>query len=187
MELKHYIQKIKRIYEDIELSSEELDTISKYGRKFHLENINRLTKDDFVDFFRFKNNNHWKYISRHVNTVTNNMNKLKLAIKHLLDENLPMVDRYNDVIANNGKMHITQFGRAKATPILFLAYPESYCVYNDIVEKAMKRLDIFPEISVKDTEGEIYQKINNIVLDISKKYELSIWKIDHLWWNVIRE
>lgn len=168
------------------LQEEEDAVLKEYGRMFDFNNIQFLTRKDFKEFWQFSNNRHWKHISRYSDTITEDMDKLRNVISFLLDENKPILERLNRVIFEKGDLHINHLHKAKLTPILFVEYPKKYCVYNEITKSAIDKLGLLPNFSRNLTFGEKYLKINNTILDISRRYDISLWKIDYMWWQVER-
>lgn len=86
MELQEAIMKTKEDYVKPERQNDEKEIIAKYGNMFKLNNLDSLTREDFKSFLLIKNNKHWEGIHRQGNLITHNMNKLREALKILLDE-----------------------------------------------------------------------------------------------------
>lgn len=182
MELKEAIQIVKQRFQtDVERINAEREVIEKYGRMFHPNNLDNLTAGDFKEFLLIKNNKHWKGIHRQGNMITQDMEKLKSALKLLLDETKPIKERLEKILPKNKPPMIKGLGRAVITPILMVVYPDKYCVYNSIVENGMKKFGIFPNFK-NESFAERYVKINEIIRDLAKQNSLSLWQIDEVWW-----
>lgn len=92
MILQKAIKDTKKEFENIERKNEEDEVIEKYGSMFSPNKLDSLTKEDFKSFLLIKNNKHWEGIHRQGNMITQDMGKLKKALKILLNEELPIED-----------------------------------------------------------------------------------------------
>ena len=161
---------------------DETFVISKFSRIFSLENLPNLSKNQFKNFLLYRNNKHWSGIFRQGNMITNDMVRLRRTLEFLQNEKIPIEERLNEIISKKGKYYIKGLGRAVLTPILLVLFPEKYCVFNNINEKAMKMLEIYPNFSRGTTFAEKYNEINRIVNSLASKFNLSLWQMDTLWW-----
>ena len=93
MDLEEAIMKTKVEYQTVKRQKDESDVLERYGYMFTPENLDLLTKEDFKSFLSIKNNKHWEGIHRQSNIITRDMDKLKKALKILLDENRPLKER----------------------------------------------------------------------------------------------
>ena len=75
-------------------------------------------------------------------------------------------------------------GKAIATSILLIAYPEKYGVWNGTSEKALRMLQIFP--SDRLSNGLKYKAINDVLRRLSTDLEIDMWTIDALWWHFLK-
>ena len=123
----------------------EQEVIAKYGELFKPKNINNLTTEDFKSFLLFKNNHHWSGIFRTENLVTIDMARLREAIRILLDESQPLEKRLDVLFPPNKPNYIKGMGKAIATPILLVVYPDKYGVWNEPSQKGLKQLGLLPE------------------------------------------
>ncbi len=164
------------------LKDEEVEVINKYGRMFHPDNLDKLTKEDFKAFLLFDNNKHWKRISRQSNQITQDMDKLIEVLKVLLNEEIDLKERLNYVLPLNlDDKPIKGLGRAVLTPIMLVTYPDKYGVYNNITEMALEKLDLKPNFKADISFSEEYIAVNRIINDLAKKYDLSLFQLDRLW------
>ncbi len=63
------------------------DSVIRRYRPMFLENDQRdITKDSFLGFLLFKNNQHWDSLHRQEGPMTADMNRLREAIRILVDE-----------------------------------------------------------------------------------------------------
>lgn len=187
MELIEAIQKVKEKYRTgAERIADEKQVIARYGTVFKPENLGHLTAEDFKSFLLIKNNKHWEGIHRHGNKITSDMPKLKNALNILLDESKPIKERLNKLLPKNGPAYIKGLGRAVLTPILMVVYPDKYAVYNSVAETGMKGFGIFPQFTA-ESFAEKYVKINEIIIDLAKQNQLSLWQMDTVWWMGIHK
>ncbi|KKQ42299.1 MAG: hypothetical protein US60_C0020G0005 [Microgenomates group bacterium GW2011_GWC1_37_8] len=159
-------------------STSEKKVIEKYGKIFSPENLDKLTKDDFKSFLLAKNNLHWEGIHRQGNLITSDMFALRRFLKLALDEKQPINKRLNTEFIENGGLWIKGIGRAIITAILLVVYPNKYGVWNTKSEAALKKLGLFPSFKRNEKFGDKYKKINEVLLDLSKEHNISLWKLD---------
>jgi len=155
--------------------------IARYSRVFAPGNIPNLTAEDYHDFLRFDNNGHWSNLSRSAKGAGNDIQILRQVLQQLLNESLPLVDRIN---ATFGK--ISGLNRAVLTPILMIVHPQKYGVWNTPAEKALKQLGLWPAGSSM-SQGETYEKINAVLLKITRDLQTDLWTLDSLWWYIVRQ
>jgi len=184
MELQEAIDIVKQHYKtDTERINDEKTVIEKFGSLFNSSNLDKLTAEDFKSFLLIKNNKHWEGIHRQGNMITSDMEKLRFVLKILLDESKPIKERLDKIIPKNKSPLIKGLGRAVLTPILLVVYPEKYAVFNSVAEEGMKNFKIFPDFRGNESFAEKYIKINEIINNLAKKNELSLWQIDDVWWQ----
>ena len=99
--------------------------LDKYGKSFNLKNIDKLTAKTYHDFLLYKNNHHWKGLERNISKATSDMTKLKNTLKILVDESIPIEDRYEKIRTSKVSM-----GMATFTPILLVVTKMKYAVVN---------------------------------------------------------
>jgi hypothetical protein len=160
--------------------------LAKYRPIFSMDNLNNLTADDFKSFLLFKNNQHWDSLHRQSGWMTEDMNKLRSALKILMDESKPIEKRLNNLRPNSGEPKVKGLGRAVITAILQIMYPEKYGIWNNTAEAGMKDLKIFPEFDRRIAFGEKYKLVNTVLLEAAKKLDTDLWTLDMLWWRVMK-
>jgi len=158
---------------------DEEEVIKRYGTMFHPANLDKLTKEDFRSFLLPKNNKHWDGIHRQVNMITEDMGKLKEALKVLLDETRSLKDRLDFLFPQNGNNLIKGLGRAIITPILMVVYPDKYGVYNNKSEEGLKTAGLLPDFKRK-TFAEKYIAVNEVLKNLSRQYGLTLWQLDEI-------
>lgn len=162
----------------------ERKVLETYGQLFNPTNIDNLTKEDFKSFLLIKNNHHWEGIHRQGNLITIDIGALKRFLKFLLDENIPIKDRLRRTLDKGGDLSIKGLGKAVATPILLVVYPTKYGVWNARSEQALKKLNLFPDFRAKDTFSDKYLKVNNVLLELANKYNISLWQLDGIFGEI---
>lgn len=156
----------------------EAKVLGRFSPIFRPENLDNLTKEAFLPFLLGRNNLHWDGIHRQENLITSDMDKLRQFLNSLLNENIPLRERLNKIFNSKGGYNIKGLGKAVATPILLVVYPDKYGVWNAKSEAALKKLGLFPQFSSGDSFGDKYVKVNAVLLDLAEKYRISLWKLD---------
>jgi hypothetical protein len=156
--------------------------IGRYGQMFNPVNLDQLTKEDFKSFLLYKNNLHWEGIHRQGNLVTSDMEALKRFLKFLLNEEVLIKERLKPVFNTQELMRrgyvAKGLGKAVITPILLVVYPTKYGVWNTRSENALKKLNLFPKFLPKDSFADKYLKVNDVLLDLAQKYNITLWQLD---------
>ena len=163
---------------DPDAKLDEQEVIAKYGELFNPTRIDSLTADDFKSFLLFKNNRHWHGIYRYGNLVTRDMARLREAMRILVDESQPLEKRLNVLFPPNKPNYIKGLGKAVATPILLMVYPDKYGVWNEPSQQGLKRLNLLPQFSKGASFADKYLMINKILNDLARQYNLSLWQVD---------
>ncbi|MHC4739523.1 MAG: endonuclease NucS domain-containing protein [Planctomycetota bacterium] len=158
--------------------------LAKYQPIFSSDNLDNLTIDDFKGFLLFKNNWHWDSMHRQGGWMTEDVSKLKEALKLLVNEDLPIKTRLNRLRPSNEEPMVKGLGRAVITAILQVMYPEKYGVLNNTAETGMKKLKLWPDFPRGATFGERYEAVNRVLFDTAKELDIDLWTLDMLWWRV---
>lgn len=136
-----------------------------------------LTKQDYLDFLSFKHNHHWTGLERLGRRATDDMDNLREAIGLLVDETKPISDRFDTAYSM-----VRGVGAATLTPILLLAYPDRYGVWNGTSEPEMRERGVWPTFTHGVSEGEKYEIINTVLLQLARDLNVDLWTLDALWW-----
>lgn len=155
------------------------EVLGRYHPIFDPARIDDLKEADFRSFLLFENNKHWRGIHRHVNRLKADMERLRETLKLLLDERRPITERLDQAFSR-----LKGLGKAVATPILLVAYPDRYGVWNAISEEALKRLGLWPEFERGTTAGQKYERINALLNQLARDLEIDLWTLDALFWRV---
>jgi hypothetical protein len=112
------------------------------------------------------------------------MDRLRKALAILVDESRGIKERLNLLMPNKGQPMVKGLGRAILTPILMIAYPDTYGVWNGTSEAGMRALGIFPNLPAGRAFGNRYVPVNDVLLRLSRDVEVDLWTLDGLWWNI---
>ncbi len=162
--------------------TKEKEIMTKYKKLFSPKNLNKLTKKDFEEFTKGKNNCHWNGITRHNPTITKDMKRLICSLKLILDEKHDIKERLNKLIPKNKPGYVKGLGQSILTPILFLVYPHKYGVLNKTTRTGMEFFNVYPFKKRPKLFSEEYVEVNKIINEIEKKYDVTKWQIDSMWY-----
>jgi len=178
MEMEEIFKEIcERSRSDERRLADDQELIAKYGSLFHPSNLDSLTREHFKSFLSFKNNKHWHGIHRQGNLITRDMDRLRSALKILLDEKQPIRERLDRLFPQAQPGYIKGLGKAVATAILITVYPDKYPTYTSRSEVALKKLGLHPEFSGEGF-AERYLKIREITCDLAERYDMSLLQIN---------
>jgi hypothetical protein len=153
--------------------------LERYGKLFSLPHVPHLTAEEFRSFLNFSNNKHWWGIHRQGSLITSDMPTLREALSLLLDETQPIRYRLDRLFPKTGPNLIKGLGRAVVTPILLVSHPERYGVFNQRIEKALKVTGLWPE-HPGSTFAERYLAVNGMLLDLARRYNLTLLQLDEI-------
>lgn len=137
----------------------------------------KLTQQDYLEFLGIKHNHHWSGLERLGRRAADDMENLRAAISILVDETAVLSDRFDTVLS---MLH--GVGAATLTPILLLAYPDRYGVWNGTSEPEMRDRGIWPTFPYGSTIGKKYGIINLTLINLAKELDVDLWTLDALWW-----
>lgn len=156
--------------------SEQTTVLDNFQPVFSVEHLPELSADKFTSFLRFENNKHWTGINRYGSRMTQDMGRLREALAILLDESRPLAERYDTATGM-----ISGLSKATATPILLVAYPKRYGVWNSISEIGLRELDLWPELPRSSSDGAQYAAVNEVLNKLAEALEIDLWTLDALW------
>ena len=141
-----------------------------------------MDRDTILGFLKFQNNHHWYGLERHGDHVTKDMSTLRQTLTLLVDETVPIGTRLARIRPQTGPPMVKWLGRAVLTAILQVVYPEQYGVLNNVAERAMKQLRLWPQGIKNASEAEVYEVVNHLLLRLASKLATDLWTLDYLWW-----
>ena len=186
MNLQQAIREVKEDYKQLKRQDQDRKVTSNFGRIFHPDNLDRLTKEDCKSFLLIKNNKHWDNIHRYGNIVTRDIDRLRGALKILVDEKKPLEQRLDHLFPNGSPNYIKGLGRATITPILLVVYPENYGVYNARTEEGLNAVRLMPKIGRGNSLSKRYTEINEVLKGLAYKNDMSLLQLDVIWWKITR-
>ena len=178
----------RRIENEPNLTKERDEVLDRYGKMFALDNIKNITEDDLKGFFRYENNHHWKGVNQPVGHLVKDMSHLQKSLKIIFDENKTISERIKQLRGDkNDSDFISWFGNAVYTPILLVGSNMQYAVINGIVDTALDNLRLFPKKFLpkkEEDEWRIIPLMQEIVSEVARRYDLDLWIIDWVWWDL---
>jgi len=161
--------------------NDEREIIEKYGRIFSFDKIDELKLEDFSNFLDFSENKHWDGLQRNKKILISNFSQIKEGLKILLDESRDLVERLN-ILINKDSNYIKGMNKGTLTPILHVVFPKKYGVYNNKTINAMNELGFLNQDFRKAKSfGEKYKILNDILLEKSNLFNLTLWQLDYFW------
>ncbi len=151
------------------------EVLDRFGPRFR--DPLSLTKQDYLDFLSFKYNHHWTGLERLGRRATDDMESLRKAIALLVDETKPISERFDTAFSM-----VSGTVAATLTPILLLAYPDRYGVWNGTSEPEMRERGVWPTFPHGASDGEKYEIINSVLVQLARDSNADLWTLDALWW-----
>ncbi len=164
-----------RSYQEIVNSRDAV--LARFNPVFSPEHIPQLEEAEIRAFLRDENNKHWTGLYRQGNSICANMDLLRQALGTLLDEIRPLAQRFDEAVSS-----VRGLGKAIASAILLVAYPDKYGVWNNVSEVALKRLGIWPDFRRGESAGQRYEQVNALLVRLSKDLGIDLWTLDALLW-----
>jgi len=172
--------KNSKTYEGIVITRDEV--LERYQPLFSKEHIPDITEEEFRSFLIFENNKHWSGMHRHGPKMCADMKLLREALLLLSDESQLIEERIEKAISM-----VRGMGKAVATAILLVMYPDKYGVWNNTSEEGLKRLDLWPKFNRNSSFGENYAVVNKILFNLREKIDVDLWTLDAIWWALINK
>ncbi|MCX7424564.1 MAG: endonuclease NucS [Planctomycetia bacterium] len=167
-----------------EIRDAKASVLEEYRSVFAIDNLDHLNAEDFRSFLLFRNNKHWDSMHRQGGWMTSDMQKLREALRILLDERSDIRKRLNRLRPPAGDPMVRGLGRAVITAILQVAYPDKYGVWNNTAESALKLLGIWPDMPRGASFGDRYVVLNRVLHEYAEEIGIDLWTLDMLWWRV---
>ena len=155
------------------------EVFARYQPLFNPLAIGQISAEEFVSFLYVENNKHWYSLYRQRSNLTADLTRLQRALTLLLDEGQPIASRLEEAVAM-----VRGLGKAVATAMLLVAYPQQYGVWNKRSEEAMQRLKLWPAFPRGMPFGQKYERVNQQLLRLAADLEVDLWTLDYLWWAV---
>lgn len=85
--------------------------------------------------------------------------KFRSMLVYLLDETVPLQERFSNVTSSDGAKHIEGVGRALASAFLMDLNPQEYCIWNSKTEMGFSVIEWDLPYESSDNEGTKYVKV----------------------------
>ena len=186
---EQFLKLVEKTHHDQSVEERRKLGFDKYGDLFKISNIENMDIERFRKFFNPNENRKWHGLTQNVSLLVSNPKNLKESLKLLLDERKPISERIDRILDASGENKVKGYGLARISAILHFAYPDKYGAYNDVSLKGLSKIGENP----KDinhrwkslTDGERYNLVNQKLLELSKTYNISLWAIDWVWWDLV--
>jgi len=179
--LKRLFDAIKKINEPItgitvpEWYEKRKAAKEKYRQLFSPANLAKLSKEEFMTFLYFENNQSWTGLYRRGTEAAENMQGLREAIAYLQKEPIDIKTRINEVL--DGRLAVKGMGKNLATAILQVCdNQDKYGVWNNMVEGTLELLGLLPRLTTN--RGESYARINEILNIIKTELNTDLVYVD---------
>lgn len=163
--------------------------IRRYQNVFSPVRINRLTKDEFLNFLIYRNNHHWTNLCRVGKFMVEDMDSLRYALSLLVDESVDVATRLTLIRPErhlNTKALVSHLGTPVLTAILMIMHPDKYGVWNNTSDAGLRAVQLWERRWEKSSTGKAYVEMNAIYLQLSAMLKIDLWTLDALWWMVKR-
>jgi len=180
MDLATFIESQRSRVTTAERRRESEEMLARYGQLFDPANIPNLTADEFKSFLAFKNNKHWRAIHRQNRLLTDDIGRLREALSILVDENRPLRERLETLFPKGHPGFLKGLGRAVATAILTVVYPEKYGVFNAKSARALDHFGLFPDFERGANFADRYIAVNEVLNRLAHEHNLSLLELDEV-------
>jgi hypothetical protein len=168
----------QKVYDEIVATRDQV--FAKYRPIFSPEHVPSLTKEEFTSFLYFENNRHWSGLYRQGLGAAGDIERLRGSLAILLNERRPIRERFPEALSM-----VSGFGKAIATGILTVAYPEKYGVWNNTSEAGLRQVGLWPNFERGEGVGGRYEQINSLIVRLSSDLGIDLWTLDALWWFLL--
>lgn len=167
------------------ITSHKNVTLQNYQPVFSSAHLPYLTKVEFESFLLYRNNHHWDSLHRVGSNITADLDLLKNALAILLDENLPIADRLNELRPERywgEHSKVAYLGTPVLTAILQVVYPDQYGVWNNTSDAGLKLIRLWNRKWETQSSGESYVEMNELFKFLTISLNIDLWTLDTLWW-----
>ena len=115
--------------------------------------------------------------------IVRDVEKFRSTLLYLLDESIPVEERFFNVVSSEGKMHIDGFGKALASGLLMDSDLQKYCTWNNKTEMGFSVLGWKVPYESSDHVGVKYIKVlkqlKRLRDKIGEGLDLNFIEVDH--------
>jgi len=183
MDFATFIESKRQDVTSAEKRLQNKQLVARYGRMFSPASIPNLSAEEFKSFLSFKNNKHWTGIHRQSGLLTRDMERLREALSILVDETKPLKERLDVLFPKGHSGFVKGLGRAVATPILNMVYPDKYGIYNSISERTLEHFGLLPMFDPGSSFAERYVATNEVLNRLAREHGLSLLELDEACWT----
>lgn len=158
------------------------EVLGEFQPIFSRDHLPELSVHEFHAFLLIENNRRWSGLHRLSPKITADMEQLRAALDLLLYGEGGIAGRLSQATAM-----VPGMGRAIATALLLIVYPERYGVWNTTSEGALKRLGLWPNFQRGTSLGEKYVEINIRMNHLAEQLDVDLWTLDAIWWTIEAE
>lgn len=170
-----------------EIRDAKAAVFQRFQPMFEAKNLDRLTAENFRAFLIFSNNRHWEGLQRMGPAITEDMDKLRAALRLLADDSQLIRARLDRIRPPGRDPMVRKLNRAVVTAILLVMYPDRCGVWNNVSEAGMAKLGLWPEMPRGASFGDRYERMNAVLLDMAQEVGVDLWTLDMLWWRLVQE
>lgn len=163
------------------------EVLDRFGPLFR-DRVASITEEDISDFLDVGKNHHWTGLHRQKSLLLSEMRAVRKAISRLTKRG----EVFDDVAKrfDEANQDVKGFTEAIITPILYVAHPEHYGVWNAKSEFALRILNLWVEPSKGDSKGYTYEKVNGAILQArlflnrgmaEGEDKIDLWTIEYYW------
>ncbi len=117
----------------------------------------------------------------HRDKIVRDIKRFREMLLYLLDETIPIKERFKNVVDKDGKYHIEGVGRGLASAFLMDYNLDKYCLWNGKTEMGFRVLG-WNVYNSKDDTGTKYEKVLNALKklrdDIGSELKISFLEVD---------
>jgi MoxR-like ATPase len=190
-EAEEFIEKFKGDAEVQRWLEEKVKAFNKWREVFRVENLDKLTADDFRRFLSVKENRSWDGIQRQ-SKVYKDIGKLRRTLKYLVsglnDQTMEEIkEKLDNILTSDGEYKIKGLGRAIITGIMHICDTKNRLgVLNKQVVEAFEKLGL-PSPDPSSSPGQQYLAYNEILGFLGRKYGLNLYQVDMLMFKIAKE
>ena len=160
-------------YDDIVLNYKE---IVKYFDKNIRNNIDGLTKQEFINFFQLVKTYRKGRIQ--IQPSLRDFENTKYYLKKLVDENISDVWKLENIVTSNKGIK----GMQKTGPTILLHFykPHKFSIWNTVIKSKLDEEGYFKELDYVRT-SPTYTPWNEMQKKLAKDLKTNLWIIEILW------
>jgi len=139
------------------------------------EKIKELKDDELADNFKRYyqgGEGRQRFLQIYRDRIIRDVRRFREMMLYLLNEEIPIEQRFTNVVEEKGRYHIEGVGKGLASALLMDFNIDKYCLWNNKTEMGLKKLEEITGISIiprRGTMGERYVKVLQVLRFIRDK------------------